>query len=103
MALGFGWEWWPPISGIIPLLISVLALCYAWWMSAYCGLWAGVLSTVLMAVFNILLCIAAVYMGCYMKGILSIVLAFAQIIWFILYIALAAVRYIRGALEKREA
>ncbi|MCD8295178.1 MAG: hypothetical protein LUE27_08060 [Clostridia bacterium] len=103
LALGFGWEWWPLISGIIPLLISVLALWCVWRMSAYRGLCSGVLSTVLMAVFNIMLCIAAVCTGCYMKGILSIVLAFVQIIWFIFYIALAAERYIRVALEKREA
>ncbi len=103
LATGFGREWWPLALGAIPLMLCIAAFCYAWWMSAYRGKGAGIAFTVLMVIMNILLVIAAVYMGYAVNTMLTIILAFAQIIWFILYIALEACRYIRLSLDKRKA
>ncbi len=103
LVIGFGREWWPLALGAIPLMLCIAAFCCAWWMSAYRGKAAGIAFTVLMVILNFLLFIAAVYMGFAINNMLTIILAFAQTIWFILYISMEVFRCIRLSRDKRKA
>ncbi|MCD8307384.1 MAG: hypothetical protein LUD51_04045 [Clostridia bacterium] len=102
LALGFGRYWWPLALGAIPLILCIAAFCYAWWLSVYRGKGAAIAFNVLMVILNFLLFIAAVYMGYAANTMLTVILAFSQGIWFILYIAMEAYRCIRIAMVKRK-